>query len=210
MPLKVIGSGFGRTGTNSLQIALQHLGFDKCYHMFEIISNPSRSVDWLKAALGEEVDWEKVFDGYQSAVDWPACHFWETFLDLYPDAKVVHTERPAEKWYESAASTIFQAHKRPGPSSDMRAMIKEIIAKQVFDGNMEDKDHVIDVYNKHNAKVKALVPPERLLIFNVKEGWEPLCAFLNVPVPTIDFPHSNTREELMRNVAELRKQAEKP
>lgn len=204
MPLKVIGSGFGRTGTNSLQLALQDLGFDKCYHMYEIFPEPERSVDWLNAALGKPVDWEKVFDGYQSAVDWPATFFWETFLNLYPDAKVVHTERPAEKWYDSISNTIFALMKegmKAGADDDtgvpnvQRDMVVEIVIKQTFGGNIEDKDHIIDVYNKHNAKVKATVPPERLLVFDVSEGWQPLCSFLDVPVPSEDFPRTNARDE---------------
>ena len=109
MPLKVIGAGLGRTGTLSLKMALEELGFVKCYHMIEVIGHPDHISVWDAAARGEKVDWEKLFEGYQATVDWPGCELFEEYTRLWPDAKVVLTVRDPERWHHSALRTIYGA-----------------------------------------------------------------------------------------------------
>ena len=200
MTIKVIGAGFGRNGTMSLKLALETLGFDKCYHMFEVRENPGHAAIWQDAARGRPVDWDRLFEGYQSSVDWPSCTFWKEQMVRYPDASVILSERDPERWYESIMNTIypFSQAARQSEDPDVKAQIEmvfEVIWDGTFDGRMDDKDHVIDVYLTHNERVKAEVPAEKLLVFESVQGWGPLCEFLNCPVPDEPYPRVNTTED---------------
>src|SRR5689334_8523874 len=108
MPLRVIGAGLGRTGTMSLKAALEKLLGGKCYHMYEVFEHLETDVPmWHAAALGKPVDWDKMFDGYVAAVDWPAGAYWKEISAKYPDALILLSTRDSEKWWDSANSTIF-------------------------------------------------------------------------------------------------------
>ena len=113
MALKVIGAGMGRTGTESLKLALEQLGFGKCYHMYELIKDNSRFPCWLQLEKGEVPDYAVLFDGYQSAVDFPAALYYREFMKQYPDAKVILTVRDAGSWYDSASKTILKGIPSP-------------------------------------------------------------------------------------------------
>ena len=200
MSLAVIGTGFGRTGTLSLKGALEKLGFGRCYHMMEVLANPGHAPVWSAAADGEPVDWHAVFDGYGATVDWPSTRFWRELLACYPDAKVVHTERDPERWYESVSNTIYQAMISPLEIDHevvqaQRGMARRIVLDQTFGGRFEDREHTLEVFRRHNQAVRDEVDPERLLIFEVAEGWAPLCRFLACPEPGEPFPRVNTTEE---------------
>jgi len=200
MTIKVIGAGFGRNGTMSLKLALETLGFDKCYHMFEVRENPGHAAIWQDAARGKTVDWDRLFEGYQSSVDWPSCTFWKEQMVRYPDASVILSERDPERWYESIMNTIypFSQAARQSEDPDVKAQIEmvfEVIWDGTFGGRMDDKDHVIGVYLAHNERVKAEVPAEKLLVFESVQGWGPLCEFLNCPVPDEPYPRVNTTED---------------
>lgn len=193
--VKIIGAGFGRTGTASMKAALEHLGFAPCYHMFEVIAQPERAQDWDRALDGAVDDWETVLGGFESTVDWPGCTFWRELMDFYPDAKVLLTVRDPERWYDSVFNTIYQFVKEP-PSDDafstqMRPTIERMIWNGTFDGRFEDREHAIKVFEDHNAAVQEAVPADRLLVYKVGEGWDRLCEFLDVPVPEDGFPHVN-------------------
>lgn len=193
--VKIIGAGFGRTGTASMKAALEHLGFAPCYHMFEVIAQPERAKDWDRALDGEVDDWETVLGGFESTVDWPGCTFWRELMDFYPDAKVLLTVRDPERWYDSVFNTIYQFVQEP-PSDDdfstrMRPTIERMIWNGTFDGRFDDREHAIKVFEAHNAAVQEAVPADRLLVYKVGEGWERLCEFLDVPVPEQAFPHVN-------------------
>ena len=211
--LRVIGAGFGRTGTLSLKAALEELGFGPCYHMTELFQHPDDLVIWKAASRGETVDWKTFLAGYAATVDWPGCTYYKEMMQAFPDAKVLLTVRDFDKWYESANATIFNrtrrfANRRMSPLRfimmrnpfvarrlQVGQMINEVIWGKTFGGNFEDKASAQAVFNEHIEEVKQAVPPEKLLIYNVKEGWEPLCAFLGVPVPVdTPFPHLNDRE----------------
>jgi hypothetical protein len=198
--LKVIGAGFGRTGTFSLKIALEELGFRPCYHMTELFSIPEANEQWEAITRGVPVDWNAVFAGYQATVDWPACTFYKELVQAYPEAKVLLTVRDPEKWYESARKTIYQVADRELVSPHAR-MINALIWQGTFNGKFEDKDYAIAIFQRHIEEVKQLVAAEKLLVYDVKEGWGPLCAFLGVEVPVdMPFPHLNDRDEFMGRV----------
>jgi hypothetical protein len=192
MGLKVIGAGFGRTGTHSLKLALEMLGFAPCYHMVEVFTNPGHSEQWEAIASGGKPDWDALLGGYKAGVDWPVCHFWRELAEAYPDAKIILTERDAEGWYRSIADTIFEFVDRA--RADATATFIVAGTDRAF-GNRFDKEHVIDVYHRHNETVKREAPKGRLLVYDVPEGWQPLCNFLGVPVPAAPFPKVNTTEE---------------
>ncbi|WP_375204687.1 sulfotransferase family protein [Hyphococcus sp.] len=195
MALKVIGAGFGRTGTSSLKLALERLGFGPCYHMSEALLYPGRLDLWMKAADGAP-DWDAIFEGYQATVDWPAASYWRELADYYADAKVILSTRDPEKWFASTQETIL--------SPQMWGMMEgtafgDMAAKTInglFDHKIHDRDTLIRVFKEHEAAVKAAIAPERLLVFEAKEGWAPLCAFLDVAVPDEPYPRVNSKEEL--------------
>lgn len=215
MSIKIIGAGFGRTGTKSLQVALEELGFAPCYHMTTLFANPNDSKTWRQALAGETVDWPTFLANYQATVDWPGCTFYKEMLGAFPEAKVLLNVRDPERWYQSAADTIY------GATRDLPSLIRTVrpalgrvidminvqIWQKTFDNRFSDRDHAIDVFNAHNAEVELVVPPERLLVYNVKEGWEPLCAFLGVPVPDKPFPHLNDSAEFQRVMRMRRRMA---
>jgi hypothetical protein len=197
--LKVIGAGLGRTGTLTLKTALEQLGFGPCHHMVEVFAHPEQAEFWRRAAEGEAVDWEEVFSAYNASVDWPSCHFWRQLAARYPDAKVVLSLRDPERWWESMDATILKVTQAmfadPARRAAMR-FIELILVDQTFAGDLS-RDNVIAAFERHNAVVRAAIPPERLLVFEAAQGWTPLCAFLGVPVPETPFPKVNSREEFM-------------
>jgi len=219
--LKIIGAGFGRTGTRSLKEALEILGFGPCYHMVEAFEHPEHIPTWNAAARGEPVDWQELFREYRATVDWPGCTFYQQLIDTYPDAKVLLSVRDPEKWYESVSSTIYQVSRRSrSPLAPLLMlllrvirpniattvpMVNNLIWQSTFLNRFEDKAFAISVFNQHNEEVKQYVPPEKLLVYSVKDGWEPLCTFLEVPVPNVPFPHLNDRENFPGN--RMREQA---
>lgn len=206
--LKVIGAGFGRTGTLSLKHALEALGVDRCYHMTELFERPVANEQWAAIVDGKPVDWHTVFEGYQATVDWPACAYYRELMQVYPDAKVLLSVRDPEKWYESVANTIYRvSHVNTDPTRSMhRNMVDTLIWQRTFDGRFEDKDYAIAVFLRHIEEVKQHVPAEKLLVYNVKEGWEPLCAFLGVEAPAKPFPHDNDRANFAGDIIRRQQQ----
>jgi len=208
--MKVIGVGFGRTGTSSLGSALERLGFGPCYHMFNIVREPERIQDWLDAADRGDADWDQVLAGFETVMDFPAVAFWRELVDHYPTAKVILTVREPGAWYDSAAKTIFRkaiqaenstAARRaalglvtrlsPDFSSFLR-MIDTTVRHRLFGGSVADRGHAIDVFNRHIADVKRYVDADRLLVYDVATGWAPLCEFLGAPAPANEpFPRGN-------------------
>jgi len=206
MTLDVIGAGFGRTGTNSLKVALEELGFEKCYHMIEVMKNPSHMRQWTNIIENGQVDWESLFNGYQAAVDWPASAYYKELIAAYPDAKVILTVRDPERWHESVVSTIYQVNSKFGRVLQTIPVagrffngINKLVWEGIFHGRLEDKAHAIQIFNQHIEEVKRAVPSERLLIFEARQGWEPLCTFLNVPIPANKpYPHVNDSVRMKR------------
>ncbi|WP_165954279.1 sulfotransferase family protein [Seongchinamella unica] len=193
MALEIIGAGFGRTGTMSLKVALEQLGYP-CYHMIECFPRgPEHWKHWEQVGSGSP-DWDAIFEGFTATVDFPACTSYAALAEYYPDAKVVLTVRDPEKWFTSVQDTIFgEEWIRFLPGSEAGAFTTTTI-NNYFDGRMHDHDHLVRRFNEHVAEVRATIPPERLLVFEVADGWEPLCEFLGLPAPEGDFPHINDTE----------------
>lgn len=200
MSLEVIGAGFGRTGTNSLKLALEMLGFGPCHHMHEVATHTEQVPIWEDVAHGRRTDWESVFAGYRSQVDWPGARYWHELADAFPAAKVILTVRPAEDWYRSFSATVGPELLAPPTSPEpvalaRRLMQREIIAHQVFGDRPLEGAHAIHVFRRHVDEVQRTVTPERLLVFDVSNGWGPLCAFLGVAAPSRPFPKTNSVRE---------------
>ena len=198
--LDVLGVGMGRTGTASLKLALEQLGFGPCHHMLELFQRPGDAARWQARARGESVSWDELLGGFRAAVDWPSAHFWRELVRDFPAAKVILTVREPNSWYDSISNTIFKALDQPLPQHDdaargQRVMAKDIIVERAFGDRPLDKAHVLACYEAHNAQVQRSVPAERLLTYDVSQGWEPLCHFLGVPVPATPFPAANRRDE---------------
>lgn len=208
--MKVVGVGFLRTGTTSLTLALDRLGYGPCYHMRMLNAQPWRAADWIAAAQdGASADWDQIFAGYESTVGSPATTFWRELVDRWPDVKVILTVRPPGDWYDSAAHTIARALV-PGSSaersqadcrtSDAQLLeeLQRLIWEREFGGRFADREHAIAAFELHISAVKAYIPADRLLVYHVSDGWQPLCAFLDVPVPDVPFPRENDREAFQR------------
>lgn len=216
MPLKIIGTGLGRTGTHSLKLALEKLGFGKCYHMVELFQNPEGLKYFKKAERREEVNWDELFKGYYSAVDYPVARYFKQIFKYYPEAKIIHTVRDSEEWFRSATDTIFWAsnpvswkilklavHLPFSPEARRRIPVllyNRKLSELEFGKDLKNREYVIRRFEQHTEEVIKTIPEKQLLIFNPNSGWEPLCRFLDVNVPVIPFPNSNSREEFMRRV----------
>jgi hypothetical protein len=222
--LAVIGAGFGRTGTLSLREALVRLGFGPCDHMLENFEHPERFVLWNDAVerkrRGAPIDWRPLLGGYRAIVDWPGAFFWKELTAAHPDAKVILTVRDPDRWYESSLATIFGVRARAGesplPRAAMRVLgavipgmregfqvVDDVIWEGTFGGRFADREHALRVYADHLRDVQETIPADRLLVFDVKEGWGPLCAFLGVPVPAGEpFPHVNDAASFQQRIRE--------
>lgn len=199
MTLAVIGAGFGRTGTLSLKLALEQLGFAPCYHMVEVLKTPETVALWDAAADGA-ADWARIFAGYEATVDWPGATFWRELAEAYPGAKVILTVRDEEAWFASTQATIFQQRYDASPDP-FHKMVAKVIGR-LFDQDLHDKARVLDVYRRHNASVQRTIAADRLLVYNAAEGWAPLCRFLGVAAPDAPFPRVNSKDDFARHVAE--------
>jgi hypothetical protein len=199
--VKVIGAGFGRTGTMSLKAALEQLGFGPSLHMIDLVRDPSRLESWKAAAAGERVDWTEVLDGWESTVDWPGCTFWDQMAEAWPDAPVLLSVREPEAWYRSCLNSIHEAKEMgmrgelQGGSEDVDPaviqFVNNLIWNGTFDGRFKEKDYALEVFARHNEEVERRVPADRLLVYEISQGWQPLCDFLGVPVPDGPMPHLN-------------------
>lgn len=201
--LDVVGAGFGRTGTLSLKLALERLGLGPCHHMRELIDRPGQVALWDRVARGQTADWDEVYRGYRATVDWPGARYWRQLAAHFPQAKVILTVRDPRRWYESVEGSIYRGATMPvrDPAvAAMRDVVRRVVWDGTFGGRFADVDHALGVFAGHNDAVRRAIPADRLLEFEVGEGWRPLCEFLGVPVPDEPFPHVNDRETLAREM----------
>jgi hypothetical protein len=203
MTIQVFGAGVGRTGTYSLKLAINQLGLGPCHHMEEVIHHMPVQVPLWSAALNGRPDWQAIYGGYKSAVDWPTAGFFRELSAAYPSAKFVLTQRSPESWADSFGATIYKLLAGKGEvPSERKAwleMSEGVIAKTGFPGGL-DRDGLIRGFVAHNEAVKKAIPANQLLVYEVKDGWAPLCEFLGVPVPAEAFPRTNDRAEFWDRV----------
>jgi Sulfotransferase domain len=203
MTVKVIGVGVGRTGTYSLKLAINQLGLGPCHHMEEVLHHMPEQLPLWQAAVNGHADWPAIYKGYPSAVDWPTAGFCQELNKAYPSARFILTVRSAESWAESFSETIYKAMAGrdhvPDHMKPWLDMSCSVIAKTGFPLGL-DVDGLIKAFNDHTQSVKQLIPAERLLIYEVKQGWEPLCKFLGQVVPSMGFPRTNSREEFWERI----------
>ncbi|KAJ8655107.1 hypothetical protein O0I10_009142 [Lichtheimia ornata] len=204
-PLKVIGAGYGRTGTDSLRTALNILGFN-CFHMRSVMmDNVDRHPEvFTDAFLHPEkpVDWDMLYEGFDAAVDWPTVSFVDRLMKHYPDAKIVLTDRDADSWYRSVKSTLFslvsEGRRDYDSMSEYMKRVRKMGEVLILDGALYDPEKFNDeeaikaMFNAHVEWVKKNVPSDRLFIMQLGEGWERLCKFLDVPVPDVPYPSANS------------------
>jgi hypothetical protein len=207
MPLSVIGAGLPRTGTMSLKLALERLGLGPCHHMSEVFLHPERVEAFVRVAEGEP-DWEAAYQGYASGVDAPTCFFWHELSEAYPTAKIVLTVRDPDAWFDSTQATVLsptlERTARQRPPFIAEFMEKVIARVSPLDReNQHDREFMVATFKAHNAQVQATAVKDRLLVYEVAQGWDPLCRFLGVPVPNEPFPRVNRREDMAGLVAAL-------
>jgi hypothetical protein len=213
--MKVIGAGMPRTGTLTQKVALEMLGLGPCYHMVDVLADLEQATLW-EEALDGRARWPRIFSGFDSTVDWPGGYFYRELVEFYPQAKVVLSVRDAAAWERSMRQTVWSV--RHGESlirllSSAQAcvnpqwagflnMIDRLLweGRGTFASGNDEPQQMIETMHRHNEAVKAAVPAERLLVWSVTEGWEPLCEFLELPVPEQPFPHVNDRREFLDRI----------
>jgi len=208
--MDVIAVGFGRTGTLSLKTALERLGYGPCHHMFEVIGDVRATRRWTAAADSPPGDWAGLLGGYRSCTDWPSCYFWRELVAAYPEAKVVLTVRDPGEWYASMRRMLDAATSAVGDSEGvppvsllyLATLVDRLVWQGTFNGRINDRDHAMSIFDRHTAEVTATVPSDRLLVYEVAQGWGPLCAFLDVPVPSTPFPRLNDTEAFRTTIME--------
>ena len=208
--MKVLGVGFGRTGTLSLKAALEQLGAGPCFHMLDLIQGENKERDlpyWVKIADGEPVDWDEVFEPWESTVDWPAASKWRELIDAFPEAPVLLNVREFDGFYESCKNTILavkqaaqrgeikQDTNREMPAPELWGVIEKLIWQGDFQGRFEDKEWVREMYYERIEEIKDYVPPERLTVWELGDGWGPICEMLGVDEPDEPFPHLHDTNE---------------
>ena len=197
----IVGASLGRTGTYSLKLALERLGFAPCLHMSDLAADPALAGMWLEELSCARPDWQRLLEGYRAVVDWPGCNYVASLLEHFPDAKVIYCERPFEDWFASLQQTIFPALKwlknlPPEGRSPFVALADNEVLDKTFSRRL-DFEHVETVYRAHRQAAFFGVPTEQRLIFDIAEGWSPLCDFLSCPVPSDPFPISNRSSDFI-------------
>jgi sulfotransferase family protein len=192
--LGIIGAGYGRTGTLSLKAALERLGFGPCYHAVEFMRHSKHQAPW-EAAFHGNPQWEEVFAGYRSTVDFPGAAFWRELVDAYAEAKVILTLRDPKEWFASMRETFLAAAgpdgQPPIPGAGAGSFVKGGVWSKMM-ADLQDEPTAIADFKRHIEEVRSYVPGHRLLVYEVRQGWKPLCDFLEVRVPNEPFPASTT------------------
>ncbi len=208
-----MGAGVGRTGTESLKLALERLLGGTCHHMREAFARPEQFEVFRAAAEGDPPDWATFLADYTATTDFPSASFYAELSEAFLNAVVVlSTRASAEEWWRSANATIFpsmrdfrDAEPASAPARQLAMMTAIFDAKHHPDWLYLDAEDAMAVYERHNAEVRASVPAERLVEHQPGDGWAPICERLGVPVPDGPFPHTNTTAEFTARAAEARR-----
>jgi Sulfotransferase domain len=212
--MKVIGAGLPRTGTLTQKIALEMLGFGPCYHMVNVLGELDLATAWRRAVDGD-ADWDGIFAGFESTVDWPGSYFYRELMDAHPDAKVLLSTRDGDSWARSMRETIWEVLYGDGLMAHLSAarcvvdtgwrgyidLMDEMWTRsRLLNGSQTTDEWMREGLQRYHEEVKATVPPERLLVWSVGDGWEPLCGFLEVPIPDTPFPHLNDSKQFVERI----------
>jgi len=217
MAMRVIGAGLPRTGTLTQKVAIEMLGLGPCYHWVDVLADLRRVEQWGRALDGEG-PWEEIFAGFHSTVDWPGGYFYRELMQAYPEAKVLLSVREGAAWERSFRETIWDmchgesllrllssARAQVDPQwRDYLALVDRMFwgPGGTFAQGHATPAELIAEMERHNEEVRRVVPAERLLVWRVGDGWEPLCEFLEVDVPEEPLPHVNDRETFVGRVAD--------
>ena len=196
MTVRIIGAGFGRTGTHSLKVALERLVGGTCHHMVEVFANPEQVGVWADAGRGTMPDWREFLEPYSAIVDWPGAAYWPELAAAFPDAPVVLSSRDPDSWWRSANDTIFVGLRSGLTSEDeaWRAMVAAMFARHgIFD--IGDREQCIAAFTANLDKARAEISPDRLVEWTATDGWGPLCRALELDEPDEPFPVTNTTAE---------------
>ncbi len=177
--------------------ALEMLGYGPCYHMLEVLPNTERVQTWRAAARGDLPDWHQAFAGFAATVDWPGAFFWRELSEFYPNAKILLTVRDSDSWYKSMENTILPLLRS---TTDPDSIGAKLVIEGVFGGNIDDREHVMNVYERNTSEVQAAFTADRLLTFQIGDDWDPLCRFLRCPVPDDPFPHANRPDQFQKSI----------
>ncbi|RGP73443.1 hypothetical protein FSPOR_2025 [Fusarium sporotrichioides] len=241
VPMRVIVCGVHRTGTLSIRNALWRLGFHDCYHMQTLIKDPSRAPEWIRAFEAKyagrgsftRADWDRLLGDCQAVCDVPAAFFGAELAELYPEAKVIILNRDPEKWYESVLNSIYLLTSPKNIwsklsmiycfllDSNIQYMAKysksmKSLVQKYDHGN--EKDKALEWYRAQYQEFRDRIPEERRFEYTITEGWEPLCDYLDVPVPEVEdaetgkmvvapFPHLNDGETFRQNSQVIKKKS---
>lgn len=213
--LTVIGAGLPRTGTTSLKAALEKLGFGPCHHMFEILHHPEQGERWRAVMSGGAADWERVLEGYRSAVDFPAALYWQELAEAYPDARIILTVRDPRRWYASmqnlfqfrdgadAADLPAQMRGMAAMAPYMEAQFQKVLGQGWGPGSDVGEEYAVEAFGRHTEAVRQVIAAERLLVFEAGQGWGPLCEFLGADVPDEPYPHLNDAQAVQQLFADI-------
>lgn len=214
--MKLIGAGLPRTGTLSQKIALEMLGLGPCYHMVNVLGELDETERW-RQALNKELSLDVIFDGFEATVDWPGSFFYKELVDLYPDAKVLLSVRDGDSWAKSMHDTIwgvlygdiFIRHMSEAwcdIDPKWRSYMSLMDQMWKRSGLMEDENTTMEwmsaAMGRYHDEVQRTVPPDRLLVWSVGDGWEPLCEFLELAVPDAPFPHVNDSKQFGERIVD--------
>lgn len=207
--MKLIGAGLPRTGTLSQKVALEILGVGPCYHMVNVLADLDLAAQWRRTLDGD-ANWQEIFDGFESTVDWPGSFFYRELIEFYPDAKVLLSTRGSEAWARSMRETIwgvlygeilirYLSEARVIVDAKWRGyidMMREMWRQSgLMQGPETTAEWMAGAMERYHEEVQRTVPSDRLLVWSAADGWEPLCEFLEVPVPEMPFPHLNDAKE---------------
>lgn len=214
--MKLIGAGLPRTGTLSQKVGLEILGYGPCYHMVNVLANLDLAHDWRRAVDGD-ADWNQIFDGFETTVDWPGSFFYSQLAETYPDAKVLLSVRESTSWARSMRETIWGVIYGDNVArylSDARCEIDpkwrgyiDLMKKMwqhsgLMEGIDTTEQFMADAMERYNEEVIRTVPADHLLVWSVADGWDPLCDFLGTSVPQMPFPHLNDSKEFIDRVVD--------
>ncbi|KAJ6552599.1 pectin lyase fold/virulence factor [Mycena vulgaris] len=221
VPMQVLALGFSRTGTQSMRIALETLGYNETNHGFTVWTNLLEIEMWTEAInakffgkgkpYGRE-EWDRLLGHYMAVTDVPHILFAEELIAAYPDAKVILTTRTPDSWWKSYEATIGRAFESPfGAVSawlepQTAGKVQEfwrIVFLAMFKTENVTPEIAKARFTAHYEGVRALVPKERLLDYRVGEGWETLCKFLEKDIPATPFPKVNDTQAFRLHLVQL-------